>query len=141
MTTTLTPGRSSVRTVVVNQLLDITHDLRVPAACDGGHAGQQIAALIVGGSRLGVEDEWYGQQALRRVIFPASGETRDGWAEGGANFDPFNLQRARFRQPLGMADWNCSVSAYQLISPVGLIPRNHVTSAQSWRQAQGIGRP
>ena len=57
-------GWSSVRTVVVNQLLDVTHDFRVPAACDGGHAGQQIAALIVGGGRLGVEDERYGQQAL-----------------------------------------------------------------------------
>lgn len=40
------------RTVIVDELLDILHDLSVPPMGGGSHLGEHITALVVGCCRL-----------------------------------------------------------------------------------------
>ena len=54
-----------MRTVVVDQFLDVTEDLGVAPVCRHGHGFEDIAvAAVVGGGRLRVEDEGDGEQAF-----------------------------------------------------------------------------
>lgn len=53
------------RTVIIDQVLDITHDLSVTLMSRLGHVGQASAALIIGGSGLRMQHEWYGQETLQ----------------------------------------------------------------------------
>lgn len=50
--------------MVINQTLNIPHNLSISLVCIRGHFEQVLTVFLVDGGRLGVEDEWHGQKAL-----------------------------------------------------------------------------
>lgn len=79
--------------MIVDELFNVTHDLRItPVGCRG-HLGQDITALFVHYCGLGVENEWNGKETLSAIsdmipLLIAKGISRWDLAQ---YLDPFYL--------------------------------------------------
>lgn len=51
-------------TVIVDEALNISHDLGITLVCIGGHFEEVLAMFLVNGRGLGAEDEGHGEEAL-----------------------------------------------------------------------------
>jgi hypothetical protein len=62
-------GKRNKRTVVSDKSLDIPQNVCIALVGRCGHGGQALVlSVIVCGSRLRVEDEWYCQEPLKREL-------------------------------------------------------------------------
>ena len=54
--------------MVLDEILDIVHNLGIPPPCVGRHLRNHIIPVVVGGGGLAVQDERDREEALRKIV-------------------------------------------------------------------------
>lgn len=78
-------------TVIVDQILDITHNLCIALVCVCGDTLEPLAMFLVDHRRLGMQHKGNCQQALE--LLSSGSRAYELTRDGQAYLDPFDLER------------------------------------------------